>query len=128
MIMLSLPYPVSANRYWRKTRTGRTYISADAMAYRQSVAMACKQSKVTQIVGKASLTMCLNPKMTQKGVASKALIDLDNALKVTLDALIGHAYSDDKQVKRIVIEYGEPVVNGGLSVVIDDYQGVNHGG
>jgi len=98
------------------------------MAYRQSVAMACKQAKIAQIAGKVSLAVCLHPKMTQKGTANKALIDLDNALKVTLDALIGHAYEDDQQVKRIVIEYGEPVINGGLSVVIDDYQGENHGG
>jgi crossover junction endodeoxyribonuclease RusA len=46
-------------------------------------------------------------------------MDLDNCLKVTLDALQGVAYDNDAQIKRIVAEYGNPVINGGVTVEVN---------
>ena len=51
-----------------------------------------------------------------RGQASKVRLDLDNCIKVALDALIGIAYEDDSQVVRLTAEIGEPVEGGGLSV------------
>ncbi|EMS1813588.1 RusA family crossover junction endodeoxyribonuclease, partial [Neisseria gonorrhoeae] len=49
------------------------------------------------------------------------VIDLDNALKVALDALQGVAYHNDRQVRRIAADYaGEPVAGGGLAVEVGE--------
>jgi crossover junction endodeoxyribonuclease RusA len=63
-----------------------------------------------------ALVVVLHPKMTKKGEASKTVIDLDNCLKVALDALQGVAYENDKQVRSIRLDYGEPLECGGLSI------------
>jgi ribosomal protein L13 len=39
-----------------------------------------------------------------------------NAEKVALDALQGVAYVNDKQIQKIVVRYGSPIVDGGLIV------------
>ena len=62
----------------------------------------------------------LNPKKNKDGSESRVRIDLDNALKVVNDALNGIAYVDDRQIRRIVLEFGEPIVGGGLSVFIEE--------
>ncbi|EPI5870320.1 RusA family crossover junction endodeoxyribonuclease, partial [Neisseria gonorrhoeae] len=47
--------------------------------------------------------------------------DLDNALKVALDALQGVAYHNDRQVRRIAADYAdEPVTGGGLAVEVGE--------
>lgn len=60
--------------------------------------------------------LVLRPKLTARGQASKVRLDLDNCIKVALDALIGIAYEDDRQVVRLTAEIGEPVEGGGLCV------------
>ena len=42
--------------------------------------------------------------------------DVDNILKLTLDALVGHVYLDDSQVERIVVQKFDP---GGSFVFAD---------
>lgn len=49
-------------------------------------------------------------------------MDLDNALKVTIDAMNGVAYEDDKKIRRIVAERGAPVQGGALTVEILRYE------
>lgn len=50
-------------------------------------------------------------------------VDLDNALKVALDALQGIAYENDRQITDIRIRLGLPIEGGGLSVIVsaDEY-------
>lgn len=64
------------------------------------------------------VSLVLKPKATKRGT-SKRRIDLDNCAKVALDALNGIAYEDDKQVRRIVVELGEPVKDGGLAICVE---------
>ncbi|GFL08468.1 hypothetical protein TUM15749_20550 [Neisseria gonorrhoeae] len=65
--------------------------------------------------------MRLIPKANKDGSASKTVIDLDNALKVALDALQGVAYHNDRQVRRIAADYAdEPVAGGGLAVEVGE--------
>ena len=52
-------------------------------------------------------------KMTQKPLRC---LDLDNALKVTLDALNGVAWLDDRQVVEMHARRGEPIDGGQLVV------------
>ncbi|MBK1780576.1 RusA family crossover junction endodeoxyribonuclease [Advenella sp. WQ 585] len=120
---LKLPYPVSANRYW-KTRAvknfAQTYLSAEARDYRRQVMRIAADFRAVQ--GDVSIGLVLAPKLTKKNEASKVLMDLDNSIKVTLDALIGVVYVDDKQVKRITAEYGQPEVGGALYVTVKEME------
>ncbi len=47
----------------------------------------------------------LVPKMNKDGTASKVILDLDNRLKVAVDALQGVVYHNDNQVKFILSTY-----------------------
>ena len=115
MIRLVLPYPVSANRYWR-VFGGRVVHSAEARSYRNVVQI--KARGVTPLEGPVSVHVALCPGMTAKGVASKTRLDLDNCLKVALDALQGVAFSNDKQVVKLLAELGPAQVGGALMVEV----------
>ena len=117
---LQLPYPISANRYWRKTRAGRVYVSAEAKEYKSQVHFIAQRNKVQIATGSVAMTYCFHPKKNKDGSESKVRLDLDNAMKVVNDALNGIAYVDDRQIRRIVLEFGEPIVGGGITVYIDE--------
>lgn len=117
MIRLTLPYPVSANRYWR-VFGGRVVHSAEARSYRSAVQFKAREKRVTPIAGDVSVHVALCPEMTAKGVASKTRLDLDNCLKVALDALQGVAFSNDKQVVKLIAELGPAQVGGALMVEV----------
>lgn len=117
-------YPISANRYWRKTKQGRVYVSKEAQEYknsfRYSIAnLICPDFWLNRIASDdVSIHIKVLPKLNKDGAQCKKLIDLDNAIKITLDALIDKAYVDDKQVKRITAEYGQAKQDGGLLVSV----------
>jgi crossover junction endodeoxyribonuclease RusA len=115
---VTLLYPPSANRYLRHTARG-TYRTAEANHYREYAKWAALAAGVKILSGDVSLVVVLHPKLTEKGMASKTVIDLDNCLKVAIDALQGVAFSNDRQVKQIALSYGRPVLGGGLSVIVD---------
>ena len=120
LVTLTLPYPPSTNRYWRTFR-GRTVPSKEAATYKalvRQVGTAWAGTEPELYEGHVAITIHLLPKMTTKGVASKVCIDLDNSLKVLLDAIQGSWIADDKQVKKIMAEYGEPVQDGGVIITI----------
>ncbi len=116
-MQVTLPYPPSTNRYLRHTARG-TYRTSEANHYREYAKWAALASGARVLYGPVSLTVILHPKITEKGVASKTVIDLDNCLKVAIDALQGVAFSNDRQVKQISLSYGIPVLGGGLSVSV----------
>ena len=68
--------------------------------------------------GNVSLVVTLHPKTNKDGSECRTVMDLDNCLKVTLDALQGVAYENDRQVRAITLSYGEPMPGGGLTVEI----------
>jgi crossover junction endodeoxyribonuclease RusA len=108
-------YPVSANRYWRNFN-GRMVVSAEASQYKQHVALLWASQSQPFHVGPVEVSILLHPKLTTKGEASRTRIDLDNCIKVAIDALNGVAFADDKQVRKLVAEIAEPVEGGALSV------------
>jgi Holliday junction resolvase RusA-like endonuclease len=115
MIRLVLPAPVSANRYWR-IFGGRVVKSADARRYRDEVQ--AKAEGVTPLEGPVSVHIALCPELTKKGTASKTRLDLDNCIKVALDALQGVAFNNDKQVVKLIAELGPAQVGGALMVEV----------
>lgn len=114
---MTLGYPVSANRYWRTCR-GRTFRSAEADRYKDSAKRAASLAGLPQFDGPVAVYIALHPKLTKKGVASLARMDLDNCIKVTLDALNGVAYRDDSQVVKLMAEIGPPAMGGALRVTV----------
>jgi crossover junction endodeoxyribonuclease RusA len=133
MLTVTLPWPVSANVYWR-TRVVKgvamTYVSAEAKEYKRAVDKALVAAGFGgPILGRVAVSMTLYPHRPQDwqkrmkklgdawddGVRS---IDLDNAIKVTLDAMKGVAFEDDVWVRRIVAERAEPDGEARLVVTI----------
>lgn len=115
--VLRLPYPVSANRYWRTFR-GLTARSKEANEYKRTAAHSALVAGWRVLDGPVHVAITLHPKRTKAGKASATRMDLDNCIKVTLDALNGVAYLDDRQVIRLVAEVGDSVPAGGLSVSV----------
>lgn len=112
---LLLPYPPSANRYWRNMR-GRMVRSAEANAFRVIVGRKCMADSVKPLEGQIQVAIGLHPVTKKNGEASATRLDLDNCIKVVLDALNGHAYTDDKQIVRITAEVAGPLQDGGVSI------------
>lgn len=118
-ITFNLPYPPSANRYWRIFQN-RAVLSLDAKEFKATTA------KISRAMGLESPTsdfLCsvevlLHPRQTKRLEASRTVLDLDNCLKVALDAIQGVAYANDKQIREIHARYGEPLPDGGLTVTV----------
>lgn len=112
---LVLPYPVSANRYWRTfayrdKSSGKpkavTAPSSEAKAYKEEAGLKAKvQGCRAPLAGPVEIRFRLVP-------ANRICMDLDNALKVSIDALKGIVFKDDSQVYRIFAERGEPDARG----------------
>ncbi len=130
-ITLTLPPSISANLYWR-TRVikgvAMTYVSKEAKAYKEQVGWLLKGAGfIKPIEGRIAVKLTMYPhrpldwqKRVKKlgaawddGVRS---IDLDNAIKVTLDAMKGIAFIDDVWVRQITAERMEP--DGEARVVV----------
>ena len=88
-----LPFPPSANRYWRSDRGGRPHVSNEARAYKTAVGYMMNQIGGQPREGAVAVRLDFY-RPAKRG-------DLDNLIKVTLDALIGYAYADDEQVTEI---------------------------
>lgn len=137
-ITLTLPYPISANRYWAsrlvQPKTGKafvsTYVTTEAKDYKTEVGWLARAAGVRKpILGRVAIAYTLYPNRPQDwqsrqrklGAAwddSVQCIDLDNAQKVLLDALKGIVFEDDAWVRRITAERAEPDGKARLVVTI----------
>jgi crossover junction endodeoxyribonuclease RusA len=133
VITLTLPYPLSANRYWRPVRIGAhiTIVpTKEAKAYKLQVGWLVKAAGLLKpITGRVQVDVKLYPnrpqdwqkRMRKDGAAwddTVQCIDLDNSNKVLMDALNGVAIEDDKWVRKIVAERMEPDGEARLVVTI----------
>lgn len=101
-----LPWPPSNNRYYRHNR-GRTHISSDGKAYRESVTQIIKDSRLDiGLISPLKIRIeCHMPDRRRR--------DLDNLQKAAFDALTKAGFwADDVQVVdyRVV---KMPIVKGG---------------
>jgi crossover junction endodeoxyribonuclease RusA len=131
MIILTLPYPLSANRYWRPVKLG-AHISIvptkEAKAFRADIAARCRAQGVrAPLAGRVHIDVKLYPARPQDWQRRQRIdgaawddtvrcIDIDNANKVLLDALKDVAIEDDKWVRRLTSERMEP--DGEARVVV----------
>lgn len=114
-IRLRLPSPPSMNRLWRVTRLGKVYKDPDVVKYQKQVQAYVLASRVVMFEH-GDLTVSLTWHRARKAG------DVDNRLKVLLDAFTGLCYRDDAQVKRIVIERRDGEQAAGVDVRIKPYQ------
>lgn len=109
---LVLGYPPTANLYWRKTRTGKVYVSDEARQYRITAALSAKAQGAKVLNGLVVVRVDVF-RPAKRG-------DLDNTLKVLLDALRGVAYEDDKQVVAINAYRRDDPANPRVELVIEE--------
>ncbi len=110
-----LPYPPSANRYWRHNR-GIIHLSSEAKAYKQDAALCARAAGVRPLAGDVSITLVVY-RPAKRG-------DLDNSLKVLIDSLRGIGYGDDKQIRGIKVDRHEDKRNPRVSVTLAPYEEV----
>lgn len=133
MLTITLPYPISANRYWRSRvvkGVAITYVSAEAKAYKQEVMWLLRAAGVrSPLQGRVNIHFDLYPKRPQDWQArmrkfganwddTVQCIDCDNARKVLYDSLKGVAIVDDKWVWKESGERREPDGEARLVVTI----------
>jgi len=115
--MIMLPMPPSNNRYYRHFR-GITVLSKEGTAFKTEAAWRCKSAGMKLLDGEVELYAILHPRSNKDGSASKVRVDLDNIFKPLCDCLNGVAYTDDKQITRLIAEIGEPIHGGAVSVQV----------
>lgn len=135
-ITLTLPYPISANRYWAARVIAKpgarslalTYITPEAKAFKAAVLLLARAAGVDKpISGRVHIDIKLFPKrpldwqkrMRLSGAAwddTVMCIDVDNGNKVLLDSFKGVVIDDDKWVRRLTSERMEP--DGEARVVV----------
>ncbi|WP_315383410.1 RusA family crossover junction endodeoxyribonuclease [Microvirgula aerodenitrificans] len=120
MIELTMPYPPSANTYWRSPNkgalAGRHLLSEKGRRYRAEVQTLCLVERVRRMTGRVTVEMLVCPPDRRRR-------DLDNVLKATLDSLThGGAWDDDSQIDRLVVSRGDVVPGGRLLVRIKQYE------
>lgn len=111
-MILTLPYPISSNRYWRSAR-GRVFVSAEAKAYKQEVALIARTAGIREPASISAIALIV--KLIPK---TRRCLDLDNALKIAIDALKGIAFEDDSQVVKIQAEKLPPDGVGRLLIEV----------
>lgn len=114
-----LSYPPSVNRAYRKGG-GKMYQPKEVTDYKMIAAWKARQQGARPAGGDIEVEATLHPKTTKKGLPSKTRVDLDNVCKIVLDSFNGVCYHDDKQITKIVLEVGEAVKDGGITVTINE--------
>lgn len=107
-----LPYPPSANEYWRWDKRGFMRVSTKALAYKRNVALLCKAAGVRPIKGAVSLKLSV--------YRPRKAGDLSNRVKVLEDALIGSAYGDDDQVTHLEATRYDDASNPRVVVTVEE--------
>ncbi|HMW57759.1 MAG TPA: RusA family crossover junction endodeoxyribonuclease [Nitrospira sp.] len=109
IVEFTLPYPPSVNHYLARTRRGvRT--TEQTRRFKQECAGLLMWSPKERFCGAVRVEVMANPPDNSRR-------DLDNLLKVTLDAMT-HAgvWKDDSQIDMLTIQRG-PIVPGGVLFV-----------
>ena len=141
-LRLTLPYPISANRYWAtrvikrkgsKFHTAMTYVTAEAEQYKRDAANLALLAGIREpLQCRVALHVKLFPQRPQDWARRSQrnpdtwdddvrCIDLGNAEKVLSDALNGVAWVDDKQLHRITLERCEPDGEGRVELTIEPF-------
>lgn len=131
MTVLTLPYPLSVNRYWMPVKM-KSHLAIlptkEGRKYREQAAALCIAQGARKIAGRVKIELWLYPnrpldwqkRIRQHGAAWDDTVqcqDLDNANKVVLDALKDILIEDDKWVRQLLSQRMEPDDKGARVVV-----------
>ena len=113
--VLTIPFPPSANRYWRFPRgLGYPLVSREARSYKKLAAAKAIQQGVKLIDGDIQVRIyAFRP--SKRG-------DIDNMLKVSLDSLKGIAWKDDSQISFLTVARFEDKANPRLEIEFANIQ------
>jgi len=111
--MHSFPLPPSANTYWRYAR-GKVIVNPVAVNYKQTVKMLARVDQVTALTGPVSLTVAI--------FRERRSGDLDNFLKILIDAMQGVFYRNDSQIREIHATLHEDKHEPRCEVMVTRYQ------
>ncbi len=110
---LSLPWPPSANRYWRHVGH-RVLVSKEADRYKKDIRLWALFWKRPCLLGRLAITIQAFP-------PDKRARDLDNLLKISIDSLqFANLFENDSQIDRITIERMPVKKDGQLLVWIEE--------
>ncbi len=111
MLMLVMPWPPSANTYWRRNGS-RYFISQKGIQYRDEV-FKTHHDGLIKFDGRISMKVLAYP-------PDKRRRDLDNLLKAVQDSLqYAKIFEDDSQIDRITVERMNVSPQGRLVVTIE---------
>lgn len=96
-----------------------TYVTTEAKAYKLQVGLMARAAGIKMLLGPVSVRITLHPRTTKDGKASRSRLDLDNIIKITIDALNGIAWRDDSQIVWILAEVGGAMDGGGVTVGLE---------
>lgn len=112
---VTLPYPPTANHFKvpvvMEDRRIRHVLSAEARQYKQYVAYKVSEAHLCCVQGPVRLTLHV--------YRPRKIGDLDNALKLSVDALKGYAFEDDEQVEEIHAYRHEDKKNARVDITIE---------
>ena len=117
---LTLPWPPTANQYYRHVSkgplVGRVLLSETGRAYRKAVDAVVRQAKARKALAvPLEVRIAAYPPDRRKR-------DLDNLLKAALDALqASGVYLNDSQIDCLSIYRCEKVAGGQLEVAIEQF-------
>lgn len=106
---LTLPYPPSANRYWRSAPGKGLVPSAEATAYKRELGRVATGLQPFRGPVRVRLVV-YRPRRSG---------DLDNCLKLLFDALAFIAWLDDDQVEHITADRGDDPANPRVELTIE---------
>ena len=138
VVALTLPYPISANRYWAthvmkgsggKPARAITYVTNEAKAYRIKVGWEAMRAGIRQpLKGRVCVSCYLYPSRPMDWARrqrkdpefwedSIRCIDLGNCEKIMSDALQGTVIENDKSIWRLALNRMECDEDGARLVV-----------
>ena len=109
-VILSMPYPTSANALWRSVK-GRNIASAPYRKWMNEATWHIRSQRPREVVGGYILTITASR-------PDKRRRDLGNLEKATSDALVkAGVIKDDCDAERIILEWSGAVIKGGTMTV-----------
>ena len=116
-LTVTLAYPPSTNRLVRMAN-GIAYTPKAVKDWTRDAGLRLRAAGARLMQGAVTVQVLLHPKATKAGVPFRRRIDLDNAIKATLDACQGIVFADDRQVVCLSAILGHAKPGGGLTVTI----------
>lgn len=119
-VHLVLPWPPTANHAYPSGRDGKRYLSRAGKGYAREVWVAVLQQRRAEVAHEP-LAGSLALEVIARPPPGKHKRDLDNLLKMPLDALVkAGVIEDDALIDRISVRRGLPVAGGELAITIEE--------